>query len=99
MATALQALPPRRLPPRPRPAAAPPDSWMYSSDGQLKARYRFSSCATRTGAVPPTATGWAPHMKEWKQITEADGLQPRNLSRKRFYVMDQQRRGPSFLES
>ena len=49
--------------------------------------------------MPPTATVWAPHMKEWAQITEADGLATRaNLCRKRFYVMDQsQRQGPFIL--
>ena len=49
--------------------------------------------------MPPTATVWAPHMQEWKQITEADGLAVRaNLCRKRFYVMDSnERQGPFIL--
>ena len=82
-------------------AAAPPDSWMYSSDGQPKGPLPGFSLLRllERGVVPPTATVWAPHMKEWKQITEADGLAIRaNLCRKRFYVMDQsQRQGPFIL--
>ena len=97
MATAPAGAAPATAAPAPA-AAAPPDSWMYSSDGQPKGPLPGFSLLRllERGVVPPTATVWAPHMKEWKQITEADGLAIRaNLCRKRFYVMDQsQEAGP-----
>ena len=82
-------------------AAAPPDSWMYSADGQPKGPLPGFSLLRllERGVVPPTATVWAPHLKEWAPITEADGLAVRaKLCRQRFYVMDQsQRQGPFIL--
>ena len=82
-------------------AAAPPDSWMYSSDGQPKGPLPGFSLLRllERGVVPPTATVWAPHLSAWAPITEADGLAVRaKLCRQRFYVMDQQeRRGPFIL--
>ena len=46
-------------------AAAPPDSWMYSSDGQPKGPLPGFSLLRllERGVVPPTATVWAPHMQ------------------------------------
>ena len=85
----------------PAAAAAPPDSWMYSADGQPKGPLPGFSLLRllERGVVPPTATVWAPHLKEWATITEADGLSVRaKLCRQRFYVMDnQQRQGPFIL--
>ena len=98
---AAAASPPAAAPAAPAAAAAPPDSWMYSADGQPKGPLPGFSLLRllERGVVPPNATVWAPHLKEWAPITEADGLAVRaKLCRQRFYVMDQQeRRGPFIL--
>ena len=82
-------------------AAAPPDSWMYSSDGQPKGPLPGFSLLRllERGVVPPTATVWALTLNGVGAHNQADGLATRaNLCRKRFYVMDSnERQGPFIL--
>ena len=96
MATPAAAAP---APSRAAPAAAPADAWMYSTDGRPKGPLPGFSLLRllERGVVPPEATVWAPHLREWAPITEASGLAVcAKLCRALFYVAgeDQQRQGP-----
>ena len=95
MATPAAAAP---APSRAAPAAAPADAWMYSTDGRPKGPLPGFSLLRllERGVVPPEATVWAPHLREWAPITEASGLAVcAKLCRARFYVAGEDRSLPA----